>query len=188
VILKLLILLMPLFCLSKKERQLVLYEAGRPATVEYNNAKRETAKTWKFRFEYLNDSILEKLSPAFVDKHNLEVFQHLEKMHGKNWQARFYQEVDEMLARHNILRNLIMGSQVYHDLAAQVFEPYVLFERASLAPNPSWTVHIVGQRIDRPDVGFRTLCQFTLQSQETAIAYSCFEQALTIRFPENGIF
>ncbi|MDQ3192157.1 MAG: hypothetical protein M3Q58_11250 [Bacteroidota bacterium] len=163
-----------------------LYEVGRPAGLEYNNAKKEAGKKWNILWIYADNAKVEEMGYEKIGNHNDSVMAILAKKRGEDWQREFYLNVDEELNHHNKLRKDLKSHKNYKFVNEELIEPHLLFERKTNRKRSSYIVHIVGQKKEEPGKGFITLCKFFYKPNKSP-SFDCKEQPLTIYFPQNGI-
>jgi hypothetical protein len=181
---KLIFLLLPIICISWKTKTYTIYETGRPASVEYNNAKRIIGKSWNINWIYADERVANKLGHEAMGNHNDSVRALIAKDKGDKWQTLFYNEVQHELRVHDELRERIRQKREFKTIEDKAFEPIILFETKN---REKYIVHIVGQLKEDEKRAFQTLCKFNIQKSTPDFSMNCKKQPLTICFPENNI-
>ncbi|HET6242910.1 MAG: hypothetical protein H0V01_14580 [Bacteroidetes bacterium] len=173
-------------CFSNPTKFHVLYEVGRPASIEYNNAKRTVGEKWNILWVYADDNRVETTGYEKIGSHNDSVMAVIAKKKGENWQEKFYSQLDEELIKQNRIREKLKSNKEYELVSEKLIEPYILFKTKNKKQS-KYEVHIVGQKKEDPSEGFITLCKFDFKPLKSPHSFDCKEQSLTLFFPQNGI-
>jgi predicted DNA-binding protein YlxM (UPF0122 family) len=188
-LMKLLKLLLILFTpnLAFAQKEFTIYEVGRPAAVEYNNAKYTVGQKWNINWVYADDQSMENIGHELIGAHNDSVFTLLSRIKGETWQTQFFKEVEQELELQNKLREEIKNQKFFNDIKQEVYEPIILFERTNPKKDKAFLVHVVG-KVQRENFdGFITLCSFQTKVKKIPSNVACQEKPLTITFPQNNI-
>lgn len=164
-----------------------LYEVGRPAGLEFNNAKTTIGIKWNIQWVFADNELVEKMGYENIGIHNDSVMSIIAQKKGDHWQQSFYSEVDDELNYQNKMREKLRTFKEYKIIPKKLVEPHILFERKRKNKRSVYLVHIVGQKTEDISAGFITLCKFDYSLKKSLGPFNCQEQPLTIFFPQNGI-
>lgn len=174
-----------LLVLSSCSTTYVIYEVGRPKSVEENNARRIAAKEFQVTFEYSSSTNTDDLEK--IQKHNDSITQLLNSKYSTTWEDDLVKLALEELALQNSFRNDITKLSIYEQSINDLFEPQILFEKKK----NDYKAYIIGQRKNDDSRSFIIYALFFIDSisEEIKILSEKTNAEINpeIAFPQNGI-
>ncbi|MBX9449894.1 MAG: hypothetical protein KL787_09340 [Taibaiella sp.] len=97
------------------ERHTVLIY-GLPPEPVYTNAQNVVAGKWGLEFRAIAGCVVTEEFVDSVDRVNSKTYSILEQKYGKDWQDRFYKEVEEEYAKEQLVIRILKEDAGYQDL------------------------------------------------------------------------
>jgi len=162
----------------------IIYELGRPNSLEYNNAKRIISEKYKINFIYATDEIKDSLDVSMLESQNRLSNKKLATRYDNDlWHQDFYNKVAEELDKHEQMRVFIKTDSSYIKLKATDIR--IIFEKKKLSIN-SYLGYVVGWKIENDKSIIRILATYKTSTKKYKLL-NLENKQLHFSYKVNGI-
>lgn len=124
------------------ERHIILIY-GLPPEAIYTNSQNVVAGKWGLEFRAIAGCVVTGEFVDSVDRVNSKTYSILEQKYGKDWQDRFYKEVEDEYAKEQMVIQILKNDTSYQDLLKKNGpEPYCTFRLSPVMGTDRYDVRV----------------------------------------------
>ncbi len=171
---------------ASAQKNYVIYEVGRPNTLEFNNAKRIIGNQYGINFIYVGQQMLDSIGVDEIErKNNVSKRLIATKKSNDKWEREFYEKIINELEEHQSMRVVLKNTELYKRIKNR--EIHIVFDRKKHIKN-KFSVYVIGQHLLENKYVFRSFLMLKMNSRTKKIKVKDTEtRELHFSYEENGV-